>query len=103
MLNEKEIERLLAGVTKTGKVIIGAKEVGNSVKGSKLIIYSSSLSEKWISRIVDTCRSNSVSFFEFQGSSVVLGKICGKLFPVSAMAIRSAGEIDISPLVTEAK
>ncbi|MCP8315204.1 MAG: 50S ribosomal protein L30e [archaeon] len=99
MISEKNLEKILRTVIKTGKFIIGAKEVSRSIKGSKIMIYSSSLPKNWISEVVNTCKSLSIPFIEFKGTSVELGRICGRPFPVSAIAIKSPGEGDISSLI----
>lgn len=96
---EKDFEKILRTVVKTGKYIIGAKEVLKSIKGSKMIIYSSSLSKDKVSEVVDICKSLSIPCMEFKGTSIELGKVCGKPFPISAIAIKSPGEADLSPLI----
>ena len=98
MISEKNLEKILRTVIKTGKSIIGAKEVSRFIKGSKVIIYSSSLSKDWISEVENTCKSLSIPFIEFKGTSVDLGRICGRPFPVSTISIKSPGEGDISSL-----
>jgi len=102
VVSEKDFEKILRGVIKTGKVIIGTKEVIKSIKGSKLIVYSSYLSKDRISEIVNTCKSLSVPFIEFKGTSMDLGRICGKLFLISVIAVKSSGEVDLSPIIKQA-
>jgi large subunit ribosomal protein L30e len=99
VISEKDLEKTLRTVIKTGKYIIGAKEVSKSIKGSKVIIYSSSLSKDMVLEVVNTCKSLSIPFIEFKGTPVELGRICGKQFPISAIAIKSPGEVDLSPLI----
>jgi large subunit ribosomal protein L30e len=99
VISEKDFEKILRAVIKTGKYIIGAKEVSKSIKGSKLIIYSSSLPKDKVSEVVNACKSLSIPFIEFKGTSVELGRICGKPFPISAIAIKSPREADLSSLI----
>ncbi|MEM3437658.1 MAG: 50S ribosomal protein L30e [Nitrososphaerales archaeon] len=99
MIIEKDLEKILRTVIKTGKYILGTKEVLKSIKGSKIVIYSSFLSKDKVSEIVNTCKSLSIPFMEFKGTSVELGRVCGKPFPISAIAIKSPGEADLSPLI----
>ena len=99
MISEKNLEKILKAILKSGKVVIGTKEVLGSLKGSKLVISSSSLSKNSLSKIVETCESLSVPLFEFKGTSMDFGRICGKPFLVSAIAIKSSGEINLSPLI----
>ncbi|MEM3382961.1 MAG: 50S ribosomal protein L30e [Nitrososphaerales archaeon] len=96
---EKDLEKILRTVIKTGKYILGVKEVSKSIKGSKIIIYSSFLSKDKVLEIVNACKSLSIPFIEFKGTSVELGRVCGKPFPISAIAIKSPGDADLSPLI----
>ncbi|MCP8311073.1 MAG: ribosomal L7Ae/L30e/S12e/Gadd45 family protein [Candidatus Methylarchaceae archaeon HK01M] len=102
MISEKNLEKSLRAVIKTGKVVIGTKEVSRSIKGSKLVIYSLSLSKERISEVVDTCKSFSVPFTEFKGTSMDLGRICGKPFLISAISIKLSGAVDLSTLIEQA-
>ncbi|MGQ9468424.1 MAG: 50S ribosomal protein L30e [Nitrososphaerales archaeon] len=99
MVSEKDLEKTLRTVIKTGKFVIGAKEVSRSIKGSKIVIYSSSSPKKWVSEVVNTCKSLAIPLIEFKGTSADLGRICGRPFPISAIAIKSPGEGDLSPLI----
>ncbi|MGQ9719094.1 MAG: ribosomal L7Ae/L30e/S12e/Gadd45 family protein [Nitrososphaerales archaeon] len=99
MISKKDLEKVLRTVVKTGKVVIGSKEALRSVKGSKIVIYSSSLSEEKISKVVKECKSLEVPLMKFEGTSVDLGRICGRLYPISVMAIKSPGEGDLSLLI----
>ncbi|NWG09562.1 MAG: ribosomal L7Ae/L30e/S12e/Gadd45 family protein [Nitrososphaerales archaeon] len=99
MISKKDLEKVLRTIVKTGKVVIGSKEALRSVKGSKIVIYSSSLSEEKISNVVKECKSLEVPLMKFEGTSVDLGRICGRLYPISAMAIKSPGEGDLSLLI----
>jgi large subunit ribosomal protein L30e len=99
VISEKDLEKILRKVIKTGKFIIGEKEVSRSIKGSKIIIYSIFLPKKWISEVDNICKSLSIPFIEFKGTYMDLGRICARPFPVSAIAIKSPGEADLSPLI----
>ncbi|MCP8322661.1 MAG: ribosomal L7Ae/L30e/S12e/Gadd45 family protein [Candidatus Methylarchaceae archaeon HK02M2] len=100
MISEKKLEKILRTVIKTGKVVIGTKQVSKSIKGSKLVIYSTSLSEERTSELIRTCKSLSVPFMEYRGTSMDLGRICGKLFLISAISIKSSGEVDLNPIIS---
>ncbi|MCX8191190.1 MAG: 50S ribosomal protein L30e [Nitrososphaerales archaeon] len=99
-MDEKEMSRILKIAIKTGKCIIGSKQVAQSVKGSKLVILASSPSHV-SSRITELCKLNSVPLMIYKGSSVKLGQLCGKPFKISAIAIKSAGEADLTGLLKD--
>ena len=100
MISEKKLEKILRTVIKTGKVVIGTKQVSKSIKGSKLVIYSSSLSKERTYELIRICKSLSVPFIEYGGTSMDLGRICGKLFLISAISIKSSGEVDLDPIIS---
>ncbi|MFQ6134204.1 MAG: ribosomal L7Ae/L30e/S12e/Gadd45 family protein [Nitrososphaerales archaeon] len=98
-LDEKLLEKALKAVVKTGKYTLGLKEATKSLKSVKLLIYSDSLDEEVVSKIERSCKWSSVPTIAYPGSSVALGRLCGKPFRVSVISVRSAGDMDITPLV----
>ena len=100
-MDKKNLEKILKAVFKKGKVIIGTKQVSKSIKGSKLIICSSSLPEIYHSKILNSCKSLSIPCLEYEGTSLDLAKICGKLFPISVLSIKSTNEIELSSIVDQ--
>ena len=99
MVEEKALEKILQTAVKTGKYVAGLKEVSHSLKGSRLVIYSTALPEKKVSKIIEGCRALSVPFFPYEGSTIRLGRICGKPFRISALAVKSPGEADLTPIL----
>lgn len=98
MVDEKELSRVLRLAIKTGKCVIGIKQVSQSVKGARLIILSSLQSS---SKILELCKLNSVPLIVYKGSSIKLGQLCGKPFKISAIAIKSPGEADLTNLLKD--
>jgi large subunit ribosomal protein L30e len=93
------LENVFKKVVKTGKYVTGLKEVVQSLKGSKIVIYSKTLCEKDVTRLVEGCRILSIPVLPYDGSTVELGKICGKPFRISTIAVKSPGEADLSPIL----
>ncbi len=94
--NEKQIEKTLKAIMKIGKYTVGLKESTKSLKNAKLLVYSDSLDNEIIAKIKKSCKSSSIPAISFSGSSVALGRLCGKPFRVTAMSVRSAGDIDLT-------
>ena len=94
MLEGKEFSRQLKVAAKTGKFVVGRREVSGSVKGSKLLVWSSSANLP--QSILDQCRTLSVPALKFEGNPVELGRACGIPFRVSVIALKSAGDADLS-------
>lgn len=82
---------------RTGNVILGQNETEQCIKEGKaqIVVIAQNCPEKFKSQI----RSEKDLFVHtFDGSSVALGKACGKPFMVSALAIVNPGESDILSL-----
>ena len=99
MIDEKTLTRTLTGVAKTGKYVAGYKEVAKSVKGSKVVIASSTLDDSELGALQKTCDTAAVPFLKLEQSSVGLGKALGKQFRISALAIKSPGDANLKPVL----
>lgn len=82
----------------SGKVVLGSDR---SVKmalnggGAKLVIVSENCPEMVKGDLKHYCKLASIPVVEFEGSSVELGTVCGKPFPVSALSVLEAGNSGI--------
>lgn len=90
----RESDRQLKVAAKTGKYVVGRREVSGSIKGSKLLVWSSSANVP--QSILDQCRELTVPAFKFEGNPVELGRACGIPFRVSVIALKAAGDADLS-------
>ena len=90
MSQEVELERQLKKAAKTGKYVVGRREVMSTVKGSKFLVWSASANVP--QKILDDCQSFSIQTMKFYGNPVELGRACGIPFRVSVIAIKSAGD-----------
>jgi large subunit ribosomal protein L30e len=82
---------------KTGNVILGQHNTQKSIKEGKaqIVVVAQNCPEKFRTQL----NSNQNLFIHtFEGSSVALGKACGKPFMVSTLAIVDPGESDILSL-----
>lgn len=103
MVEEKLLMTVLRGVVKTGKYVLGTKAVSASIKGSKLFIHSSSLKGTPLEKIREAAKSSSTPILSYAGTSFDLGRVCGKPFRVSALLVKSAGGVDLTPLMEQAE
>ncbi len=88
-----DLEKQLKAVTKTGKYVVGRKEVLNGLKGSKLVVWSASANVP--PRILDECRNLQVPAVRFDGNPIELGRTCGIPYKVSVIAVKSAGDASL--------
>ena len=82
---------------KTGNVILGQNNTEKCVKEGKaqMIVIAGNCPVAFKSKITAT---ENLFIHTFEGSSVALGKACGKPFMVSTLAIITPGESDILSL-----
>ncbi len=82
---------------KTGKVLLGQNATAKCVESgsAKLVVVARNCPEKF--REMLSSREN-LFIHTFDGSSVQLGKACGKPFMVSALVVVDPGESDILSL-----
>ena len=92
-------------VVETGEVRLGSRSVGKLVTSGKpkLVIVSSNcpkLIEEHISQLAGVAN---VPIYNYKGTSLELGEVCRKPFPISAMAIIKPGDASLTQLVKGAK
>lgn len=75
---------------KSGKVIIGYRKTIRFIKvnSPKLIVISKNIPQKSMEEIEYNAKISGIKVEIFSGTSKELGIICGKQFPISALAIR---------------
>jgi len=82
---------------KTGNVILGQNETKDSIeeKKAQLVVVAQNCPKDFVEYLSG---KEQVKAHTFPGSSVQLGRACGKPFMVSALAVVEAGESDILSL-----
>ena len=83
----KLLEKALTGAIKERKHILGTKQVVSSMKNSKLVVISKSVSTEITKKIEESAQNGSVPLLHFNDTSVTLGKLCGLQFRVSAISL----------------
>lgn len=92
-------------VVETGEVRMGSRSVGKELGTGKpkLVIVSSNCPKALRTGITAAAGAAKVPLYPFTGTSLELGEICRKPFPISAMAIVSAGDANVTQLAKGAK
>ena len=82
---------------KTGTVILGQHNTQKSIQEGKvqIVVIAQNCPEKFRSQLKSY---QNLFIHTFEGSSVALGKACGKPFMVSTLAVVDPGESDILSL-----
>jgi len=94
---EIDVNKEIRRAVDTGKVIFGSRQSNkNILKGNgELIISSQNISRLLKEKIKGLAKISEIPFYEFKGTSIELGAVCGKPYPVSVMTIVSAGKSKI--------
>ena len=91
-----DVDKSLIKVIRTGEVVLGTNRTIELAKEGtpKMVIVASNCPEN-VKKILS---ETNVPMYEYPGTSVGLGPVCGKPFTIAAMAILDAGESDILAL-----
>lgn len=100
-----DVNKQIRMAVKTGKVGFGAKDALSSTISAraKLIILAKNCRESDREDLLHSAEQSEVPVFVFPGSSLDLGAVCERPYPVSAMVIREAGDSEVLKLVAEKK
>ncbi len=92
-----DVNKAIEAVVKTGKVQLGVKKaVENARLGrARLIVVASNCPRNTMDEIMYNSRLSEVPASIYKGSSIDLGAVCGKPYPVSALTVREPGDSDI--------
>jgi len=99
----KLLEKALRDAMKNKKRTLGAKQVLNSMKNSKLVVLSQSIPKDMEKKIHEHTKKEKVSTLDFEGSSVALGRLCGLQFRVSTISLTSLSDANIKSILKESE
>jgi large subunit ribosomal protein L30e len=96
-----DIQKSIRMAIDTGEVLLGKNESLRSINDckSKLVIVASNLPPDIILDIRKRATLGSIPMYEYAGTSMELGSICGKPYPISIMSIMAPGDSDILSVV----
>ncbi len=97
----KILEKALKDALKEDKITMGAKQVLNSVKNSKLIVLSQSVEKEMFEKIESDAKKERIPFVNFQGTSVALGRLCGRQFRISTLSFTSITDTNIKSILKD--
>ena len=83
-------EEIIRSAVKSNKAVIGYKETVKCLKNNspKMIIIAKNIPEEFKKEIEHNVKIYKVNIEIFEDSSKELGILCGKPFPVTALAIK---------------
>jgi len=86
-------ERALKDLLKTGKYTMGSRESVEAVKlgKAKLLIIASNAPPKYRESALYYAKLSKIPVYTYRGTTMELGALCGKPFPVSMIAVLDEG------------
>lgn len=92
-----DVEKSIRLAVDTGKVVLGEKETLRAVQNKevKLVIASANCRPESKKTLDAHSKLSEIKVFDFEGSGVDLGSICGKPFVVSMLGVADAGDSNI--------
>jgi len=97
----KQLEKALSDAIKARKRIIGTKQITSTMKDSKLVVISKSVPTLSAKKIEKTAQDNSVPLVHFNDTSIMLGKLCGLPFRVSAISLSALSNANVQAIIKE--
>ena len=97
----KLLEKALTNAIKERKRTLGAKQIISSMKDSKLVVISQSVPTEISKKIEETAQTDNVPLLHFNDTSVILGKLCGLQFRVSAVSLNSLSNTNVQAILKE--
>ena len=97
----KLLEKALTNAIKERKRTLGAKQIISSMEKSKLVVISQSIPGEISQKIEESAKNNDVPLLHFHDTSVILGKLCGLQFRVSAISLSSLSNTNIQAILKE--
>ncbi|MBU1197690.1 50S ribosomal protein L30e [Candidatus Micrarchaeota archaeon] len=92
-----DVNKSLRLVVDTGKVVLGTDRAMKTalLGNAKLIVIASNMARDSRRDLEQYCRLAGIPTMEFNGTSIELGTVCGKPFPISALTVLEEGESGI--------
>ena len=97
----KLLEKVLVDAIKEKKRTLGTKQIISSMENSKLVLISRSVPVKLTEKIEESAQKYNVPLIHFNDTSVVLGKLCGVAFRVSAISLSSLSNTNAQAILKE--
>jgi large subunit ribosomal protein L30e len=97
----KLLEKVIKDAIEDGKCSFGTKEAISTIKNSKLIVLSHSVSEEILEKIQEVAKGEKVPTLNYNGSSVELGRLCGTQFRISALSLKTLSDTNLKAITKE--
>ncbi len=95
-----DINKAIRTAVDTGKVYMGTRETLRAVanKEVKLVIVAENCPEESYQDLKRYAELSGIPVYEFKGTTIDLGAVCGRPHPVAMLGVVEAGDSDIFEL-----
>ncbi len=97
-MDKANLSKVLKDGMKTGKYAIGAKESVAGLKGAKALLLTRSVPAAVGDKLRAEAKKHNVNVVDLPITSADLGRMVGRPYKVSAVALRSVSEADLKQL-----
>jgi len=97
-MNEKKLAKTLKEAAVSNKLKTGFKEVMQYIKGTKLIVLSSSLPPDSELQLMKIAEESGIEVIKYPGNSVLLGRLCSVSYGTSVVSLKNVSDEEISQL-----
>ena len=101
MVDQQVLAKILKEAMKGGRYSLGAGEVIADMKGSKLILLTESLPVDTRAKLTEEAQKNNVKMVDLEMNSTELGRMIGRPFRVSALALRQVSDSELRQLTPQ--
>jgi large subunit ribosomal protein L30e len=98
LVDQQLLGRILKEAMKSGKFTLGTREVLAELKTSKVVIAATPLPGKDGEALKREAEQNKIPLISTGKNSAVLGRLIGRPYKVSAIALRSISDQDLRQL-----
>ncbi len=99
-MNEKKLRKVLKESVTNDKIRTGTKEVFQYMKGTNLILTSTSLPDGSLEKVKKLSEESNISLYNFPGNSTLLGRLCGLSYRTSIVSLKNVSEEDVNSILS---
>jgi ribosomal protein L7Ae-like RNA K-turn-binding protein len=99
-MNEKKLKKVLKDSVTNDKIRTGTKEVLQHIKGTNLILTSTSVSGDYLDRVKKLSEESNIPLYNFSGNSTLLGRLCGLSYRTNMVSLKNVSEEDIKSILS---
>ena len=99
-MNEKKLRKVLKDAVANDKIRTGTKEVFQYIKGTNLILTSTSLPVDSLERVRKLSEESNISLYSFPGNSTLVGRLCGLTYRTGVVSLKNVSEEDVNCFVS---